>query len=155
MSFTKIDTPPPEGGGFFSASTCSAGFRQAYSQSTGVVSGCRSATILRPLGESKFLPGGILVLILVVTFERFVVSPAITVRAFTRTRFGGAGRRIGGAPSYWVLPTSYPAIEGVKWLLMIVLAGRMVFSQKGSGLSRNSRRQFDQVNKPNYSRVNW
>ena len=33
---SDIDTPPPEGGGFFPASTRNAGFRQTDSQSTGV-----------------------------------------------------------------------------------------------------------------------
>jgi len=54
-----------------------------------------------------------------------------------------------------VLQTGYLVIEGVKWLFIVALAGQMVFSRKGSGRSRDSRRKLDEINKPNYSRVNW
>lgn len=101
--------------------------------------------------ESKYLLGGILVLLLLVVFELTLVTPALTAQ----------GRLLDFAPAasaernrYWVLENSYRAIEAVKWLFTLLLAGQMVFSRKGSGRSRDSRRKLDDVNKPNYSRVN-
>lgn len=101
--------------------------------------------------ESKYLLGGILVLIVLTVFELALVTPALTAQ----------GRLQDFAPAvsaernrYWVLESSYWAIEGVKWLLTVLLAGQMVFSRNGSGRSRDSRRKLDEVNKPNYSRVN-
>jgi len=82
------------------------------------------------------------------------VTPALTAQ----------GRLVDFAPPdaaaaernrYWVLQTGYLAIEGVKWLFIVALAGQMVFSRQGSGRSRDSRRKLDEINKPNYSRVNW
>ena len=104
--------------------------------------------------ENKYLLAGILVLILLVVFERTLVTPALTAQ----------GRLVDFAPPdaaaaernrYWVLQTGYLAIEGVKWLFIVALAGQMVFSRQGSGRSRDSRRKLDEINKPNYSRVNW
>jgi hypothetical protein len=102
--------------------------------------------------ESKFLLGGILLLILLVALERFLVTPAVT--AHWRLLDFAPGAAPGERSRYLVLETGYMAIEGAKWLLTVVLAGRIVFSRKGSGRSRDSRRQFDQVNKSDYSHIN-
>jgi hypothetical protein len=103
--------------------------------------------------ESKFLLGGVLLLVLMVALERFLVTPAVTAQG--RLLDFAPGAAPGEYNRYWVLEKSYMAVEGTKWLLTLVLAGRIVFSRKGSGRSRDSRRKLDQVNKPNYSRVNW
>ena len=104
--------------------------------------------------ENKYLLAGILVLILLVVFERTLVTPALTAQGrlvdFAPPDAAAAERK-----GYWVLQTGYLAIEGVKWLFIVALAGQMVFSRQGSGRSRDSRRKLDEINKPNYSRVNW
>jgi hypothetical protein len=103
--------------------------------------------------ESKSLLGGILLLVVVVALERFVVTPAVTAQgrllesSLPDATWGETSR-------YGVLQIGYRAVEGVKWLLTVVLAGRLVFSRKGSGRSRDSRLQLDLVNKANYRGVN-
>jgi hypothetical protein len=104
--------------------------------------------------ESKFLLAGILLLILVVALERFIMTPAITARG-RLLDFSVPEAAWGESNRYRVLEISYGAVEGVKWLLTAILAGRLVFSRKGSGRSRDSRRQLDRVDKANYRSVNW
>jgi hypothetical protein len=103
--------------------------------------------------ESKFLLGGVLLLLIIVAIEHLLVTPAVTAQG--RLLDFARGAAPGEYNRYWILEKSYMAIEGTKWLLTVVLAGRIVFSQKGSGRSRDSRRKLDLVNKPDYGRVNW
>lgn len=54
---------------------------------------------------------------------------------------------------FWILQTAYYGAEGVKWLIAAGLAAGMIFSRRRSGRSRDSRRDFDMVDKSNYRRV--
>jgi hypothetical protein len=103
--------------------------------------------------ESKFLLAGILLLVLMVVFQRFVVTPAFVAQG-RLLDFASPGATSGEHSQYLVLAGGYYGVEGVKWLLILILTGWMVFSRKGSGRSRDSRRQFNGVDKPNYGRVN-
>ena len=102
--------------------------------------------------ESKYLLGGILLLILIVALQRLIVTPEITAegRLLDFVAPGATAERT----RFWLLHSTYVGIELAKWALMLILAGRMVFSRKGSGRSRDARRQLNQVDKTNYSRVN-
>jgi hypothetical protein len=104
--------------------------------------------------ESKYVLGGIVLLLLMVALERFVVTPAVAAQG-RLLDFAAPDAASGERNRYWVLESSYLAIEGVKGLLTMALAAGMVFSRKRSGRSRDSRHKLDQVDKPNYSRVNW
>jgi hypothetical protein len=104
--------------------------------------------------ESKLLLGGILMLILVVALERFVVSPALLGQG-RLLDFADPATSTGESNRYWVLQMGYRATEGLKGLLILLLAGRLVFSRKGSGRSRDSRRPAQRANQASYSKVNW
>src|SRR5579883_480650 len=103
--------------------------------------------------ESKTLLGGILLLVLVVVFQRFVVTPSYVAEG-RLLDFATGDALLGERTRYGILQSGFYAVEGVKGLLILVLTGRMVFSRKGSGRSRDSRHKLDEVNKPNYGRVN-
>lgn len=103
--------------------------------------------------ENQFLLGGILLLVIITALQRFLLTPEITADGRMLDWAEGAAAQ-GARNQFWVLHTTYVAVEAGKWLLTAALAARMVFSRKGSGRSRDSRRQFDGVNKSNYRRVN-
>jgi hypothetical protein len=54
-----------------------------------------------------------------------------------------------------VVHTAYSGVEAAKWLLALVLTGKLVFTNDRGGRSRHSRREFDSVDKSDYRRVNW
>jgi len=98
--------------------------------------------------ENKGVLTGILVLLLLTVAQRFVLSPEITA----------LGRAIDFAPAdanhaernrFWIAHTAYAATEVTKWLLALLLTGRMVFSSKRSGRSRDARHKLDRVDKRN------
>jgi hypothetical protein len=103
-------------------------------------------------GESKYLLGGILLVILLVCLQRFFLTPEIVARGRVLD-FVRPDRDIPERNQFWVLHTGYVGIEVVKWALLTLLAARMVFSRKRSGRSRDSRRDFNMVDKANYGRI--
>jgi hypothetical protein len=103
--------------------------------------------------EDKFILLGVLVLLALVALQRFLLTPEVTA----------LGRMIDFLPSdqpspernrFWVTHTAYSGVEVGKWVLTLFLAGRMVFSRKRSGRSRDSRREFNRVDKTDYRGVN-
>jgi hypothetical protein len=101
--------------------------------------------------EHYILLSGILLMILLVCLERLVIAPEMTAQ----------GRLLDFAPEgtpahvrFDVLQTAYYGVEAAKFVLGLALTGAMVFSSKGSGRSRNTRRQLNFVDKADYRRVN-
>jgi hypothetical protein len=103
--------------------------------------------------EDEFVLLGVLLMLLLTAAQRFFITPELIA----------LGRTIDFVPldavspdrqKFWVTHTAYSGIEGVKWLLALALTGRMVLSRKRSGRSRDSRRQVNSVDKPDYRRVN-
>lgn len=101
--------------------------------------------------EHYVLPGGILLMLLLVCLERLVIAPEMTAQ----------GRLLDFAPQgtpehvkFGVLQTAYYGVEAAKFALGLVLTGTMVFSSKRSGRSRDARRQLNFVDKADYRRVN-
>jgi hypothetical protein len=120
-----------------------------------MIGGCAFfALMLFGSRESKTLLCGILLLILLVALERLVISPAVLGQG-RLLDFAEPGTNPGEGNRYWVLLMGYRVAEGVKWLLTAGLAGRLVFSRKGSGRTRDSRRRTEQVGQGAYSRASW
>jgi len=103
--------------------------------------------------ENKFTLFGGLLLVLLVLVQKFGLTPELIA----------LGRMIDFVPpeikspdrsKFWVIHSAYSGVELLKWVLILGLAGRMVFSRQRSGRSRDSRREVDRVDKPNYRGVN-
>jgi hypothetical protein len=103
--------------------------------------------------ENKFVLGGVLIMLLLVVAQRFLITPELIA----------LGRTIDFVPpeavspdrqKFWVVHTAYSGVEVLKWVLALMLTGQMVFSRKRSGRSRDSRRELNSIDKPNYGRVN-
>ena len=105
--------------------------------------------------ENKLVLTGILLALGLVLLQRLVITPEIVA----------LGRLIDfvppNAPSperqqFWVVHTAYAGIEVGKWLVALVLAGKMVFfSGERAGRLRHTRRELDGIDKADYRRVNW
>lgn len=103
--------------------------------------------------ESKTILLGSLLLLLIVVVQKFFLTPEVIALGRT-TDFLPADVQTPERTRFWVLHNAYTAIEAGKWLLTLLLAGKMIFSRKRSGRSRDSRRQFDRVDKADYRGVN-
>jgi hypothetical protein len=104
--------------------------------------------------ENQFTLGGIVLLILIVAVQRFFLTPEITAQGRVLD-FMAPDAGLPDRNRFWVLHSAYAGVEVGKWVLMLVLGGKMIFSRQRSGRSRDSRRELDMVNKPDYGRVNW
>jgi len=104
--------------------------------------------------ESKVLLCGIVLLLVLTAFERFVLTPAVTAQGRVLD-FVTAGQQTGDRNQFWVLHSAYVGVELGKWALTLSLAAQMVFSRRRSGRSRDARSELDLVNKANYRRVDW
>jgi hypothetical protein len=102
--------------------------------------------------ESAFVLIVIVIMTVLAALQRFLILPegALLGRLldFLPGDQGGPDRS-----RYWVLQTAYYGVEAAKWAAGLVLAGAMVFSRRRSGRSRDSRREFDVVDKSNYRSV--
>ena len=103
--------------------------------------------------ENTIVLLGVLLIWLLVLAQRFLITPELI----------SLGRLIDFVPMdtpspernrFWIVHTAYSGVEVAKWLLCLLLTAKMVFSSKRSGRSRDSRRELDRVDKPNYRRVN-
>ncbi len=103
--------------------------------------------------ESKFVLIGVLLLLLVTLLQHFLLMPELVA----------LGRLIDFVPpntpshdrdQFWVVHVAYSAVEGVKWVFILMLTAQMVFSRQRSGRSRDSRQQVDRVDKAYYRGVN-
>jgi hypothetical protein len=103
--------------------------------------------------ENAFVLAGILVMIGITALECFFVVPKIADLG-RAVDFAPAGQPIAERNRLWVLDIAYYGLEAAKFVMGLVLAGGMVFSRRRSGRSRDSRREFDVVNKSNYGSVN-
>ena len=103
--------------------------------------------------ENKLVLGGVLLTLLLVLVQRVLLTPELIA----------IGRLIDFVPDaaspdrqkFWVVHTAYSGVEVAKWLLLLLLTGKMVFSTEHSARSRYSRRELDRIDKPNYRSVNW
>jgi hypothetical protein len=101
--------------------------------------------------EDKFILLGIALPILVVCVERFFITREMT--DLGRLLDFPQAQQPAEAGRYGVVETAYYVAETAKGVLILVLAGLMVFSTKGSGRSRDVRHKLDGVDKPNHRRV--
>ena len=105
--------------------------------------------------ENKLVLSGILLVLGLVLLQHLVITPELIA----------LGRLIDFVPrdspsperqQFWVVHTAYSGIEVVKWLVALVLAGKMIFSWgEQTGRSRHTRRKLDGIDKADYRRVNW
>jgi hypothetical protein len=103
--------------------------------------------------ENKFVLLGIVVMLSLVALQKFLITPELI--ALGRTiDFIPADAASPERSKFWVIHSAYSGVELFKWILALTLTSSMVFSRKRSGRSRDSRRELDSVNKPNYGRVN-
>lgn len=99
--------------------------------------------------EDKFTLLGVLVMLLLAALQRFVLTPEIT--ALGRSiDFVPASQSSPDRNQFWIAHTAYAGVEALKWALALFLTGRMVFSRKRSGRSRDSRRDLNRVDKADY-----
>jgi hypothetical protein len=103
--------------------------------------------------ENKFVLGGIVVLLLLTVAQRFVLSPEILALG-RMLDFAAPDASQPERNQFWIAHTAYAAVEVTKWLLALLLTGRMVFSSKRSGRSRDSRHKLDRVDKGDHRTVN-
>ena len=103
--------------------------------------------------ESGFVLIGILAMVLLSALQRFFVVPEWAVLG-RLLDFAPARQTVADHSKYLVMQTAYFGAEAAKCVLGFVLAASMIFSRKRSGRSRDSRREFDVVNKSNYRGVN-
>ncbi len=102
--------------------------------------------------EDKFLLSGILLMVLLAVLQRSLITPELTAlgRALD---FAPTGQHSVDQDSYQAVQIAYFGVEGAKGILALLLTGKMVFSRKRSGRSRDSRREFDRVDKSDYRGV--
>jgi hypothetical protein len=102
--------------------------------------------------EGKFPMILVLLMLAVVTVQRFVLTPELI----------GLGRNLDFAPAtaalaerakFRVAHIGYTGFEIAKWLIGLVLAAKMAFG-RAIGLSGSSRDQVDPIDKRNYRHVN-
>jgi hypothetical protein len=103
--------------------------------------------------EGGFVLIGILCMVLLSALERFFLVPETSVLG-RMVDFLPADQGVPERNRLWVLQAAYYAVEAGKWILGLALTAAMVFSRRRSGRSRDSRREFDVVNKPNYRGIN-
>jgi hypothetical protein len=103
--------------------------------------------------ESASVLIGILLMILLTALQRFFIVPEMAVLG-RMTDFLPADQGMPERNRFWVLQTAYYGVEAAKWVFALILTAGMVFSRRRSGRSRDSRREFDKVDKPYYGRVN-
>jgi hypothetical protein len=103
--------------------------------------------------ENKFVLLGVLLLVVLVALQKFLLTPEVTA----------LGRMIDFVPPeqetpertrFWILHTAYTGVELGKWGVALFLTAQMVFSRKRSGRSRDSRRELNSIDKPDYRGVN-
>jgi len=101
-------------------------------------------------GESKFILGAALALVVVVGVERFFVIPEMT----------GLGRLLDFIPDsdptpvrgrYHVMQNTYLGVEIVKWVMQAALAG--YFMTRSRRRSRNAGNQLNVIDKADYGHV--
>ena len=105
--------------------------------------------------ENKFVLSGILLTLALVLVQHVVLTPELVA----------LGRLIDFVPpdapspereQFWVVHNAYSGIELAKWLVALVLAGKLVFiSGERPGRLRHTRRELDGIDKADYRRVNW
>jgi len=99
--------------------------------------------------ENAFVLVGILIMVALAALQRFLILPEWAALGrmtdFLPGDQGGPERT-----RYGLLGTVCYAVEGVKWIAVLVVTSGMVFSRRRSGRSRDSRRELDVVNKSNY-----
>jgi hypothetical protein len=105
--------------------------------------------------ENKFVLAGILLGLGLVLLQHLVLTPELIALGrlidFVPPNAPSPDRR-----QFWVLHNAYSGIEVGKWLVALVLAGKMVFfSGDRTGHSRHTRRELDGIDKADYRRVNW
>jgi hypothetical protein len=103
--------------------------------------------------ETAFVLIGILAMLLFTALQAFFIVPEWAALG-RMLDFVPAGQSVPEHGKYLVLRTAYFGAEGAKCAMGLVLAASMVFSRRRSGRSRDSRREFDVVNKSNYRGVN-
>jgi hypothetical protein len=102
--------------------------------------------------EDKFLLSGILLLVLLALLQKAVVTPEL-IALGRETDFLPPTAHSADQNRYQVVQAGYFGVEALKGVLALLLTGRMIFSRSRSGRSRDSRREFDRVDKADYRRV--
>jgi len=101
--------------------------------------------------ESKFSLLLLLIMILIVTAQRFLMTPELS----------SLGRTFDFIPAdvpsvernrFWMLHSIYTGSEILKWGLGLVLAARLMFHRERRSL--NPGKEFDVVDKANYRHIN-
>lgn len=98
--------------------------------------------------EDKYILAGVLVLLVLTALGRFLLTPEITA----------LGRSLDFVPPtaettersrFWLMHNIYSGGELAKWVILILLAGRLVVGRRGHK-SGDVRKQLDVINKANH-----
>jgi hypothetical protein len=103
--------------------------------------------------ENKFVLLGVLLMVALVMVQKFLLTPEV-VALGRLIDFVPANQQSPERTRFWILHTTYTGVELGKWAVAMILTGQMVFSRKRSGRSRDSRNEFNSVDKADYRRVN-
>ena len=102
--------------------------------------------------ENKFVLLGVLVMVVLVMVQKFLLTPEV-IALGRLIDFVPANQQSPERSRFWVVHTAYTGVELGKWVVALFLTAQMVFSRQRSGRSRDSRREFDSVDKADYRRV--
>jgi|SRR5579871_42615 len=98
--------------------------------------------------ERKLVLLLVLLMAVATALQLFLLTPELT---FLNRLFGVSSA---GGPSTRVLYGAYSAAELFKWVLGLILVGRWVRRSETPERSRNTRKNFDHVNKSDHGHVN-
>jgi len=108
--------------------------------------------ILFGTSESKIVVGAGLGLLLLVLVQRFFLSPNIASTG-RLADFLPPGTAVAGAGKLTALWGFYAGVEGAKWLIQLMMAGRLIAGRR-SGDSDRIRNYVNPIDKANYRHVN-
>jgi hypothetical protein len=100
--------------------------------------------------EGKYPLVVVLLMLGVVVLQLFLLSPAM-ISLGRLTDFLPPNQPSGERNRFWVLHTAYVSFEALKWALALLLGATLV---RRRGSSRDTRQNFDRVDKANHRHVN-
>jgi hypothetical protein len=99
--------------------------------------------------EGKFALGMALAPLLVLIVQRFLLTPQIV--AVGRTLDFASRQAVAGSRLFWVLHSAYSAVEILKWALIAILAGRLVWRWRRR--SGDARQQVDLIDEADHRHI--